>query len=117
MTKCAITRNVLCMFLACARLAINVSCLSVDNICKQFGPRSGLTKSRAWSGSELFAIHSDSIPQKLFERILSQVKQQKAKKKACTVIQHAHCTTLYLPATKLPSATLVSLLFLVPCNA
>ena len=26
-----------------------------DNyICKQFGPRSGLTKCRAWSGSKLF---------------------------------------------------------------
>ena len=33
------------------------------------------------------------------------------RKKACTIIQHAQSTTLYLPATKLPSATLVSLLF------
>ena len=42
---------------------------------------------------------------------------RKRKKKACTVIQHAQSTTLYLSATKLQSATLVSLLFLVPYNA
>ena len=68
--SCAITRNVLYTFLACARLTVNVCCLSVDNLCKQFGLRSGLTKSRAWSGSELFDNHSDGIPQKLFERSL-----------------------------------------------
>ena len=27
---------------------------SADNICKQFGPRSGATKCWAWSGSKLF---------------------------------------------------------------
>ena len=27
---------------------------SADNLCKQFGPRSGLTKCQAWSGSKLF---------------------------------------------------------------
>ena len=27
---------------------------SADNVCKQFGPRSGPTKCRAWSGSRLF---------------------------------------------------------------
>ena len=27
---------------------------SVDNLCKQFGPRSGLTTCRAWSGFKLF---------------------------------------------------------------
>ena len=27
---------------------------SVDNFCKQFGPRSGPTKRRVWSGSKLF---------------------------------------------------------------
>ena len=26
---------------------------SADNFCKQFGPRSGLTESWAWSGSKL----------------------------------------------------------------
>ena len=44
-------------------------------------------------------------------------KTTESEKKACTVIQHAQSTTLYLPATKLQSATLVSLLFLVPYNA
>ena len=28
--------------------------LSVDNFCKQFGPRVGQTKGQAWSGSKLF---------------------------------------------------------------
>ena len=28
--------------------------MSADNLCKQFGPRSGPTKCRAWSGSKLF---------------------------------------------------------------
>ena len=28
--------------------------LSADNLCNQFGPRSGPTKCRAWSGSKLF---------------------------------------------------------------
>ena len=31
-----------------------VCVLSVDNLCKQFGPRSGLTRCQAWSGSNLF---------------------------------------------------------------
>ena len=30
--------------------------LSADNLCKQFGLRSGQTKCRAWSGSKLFDI-------------------------------------------------------------
>ena len=29
---------------------------SADNLCKQFGPRSGLTNCQAWSGSKLFDI-------------------------------------------------------------
>ena len=29
---------------------------SADNLCKQFGPRSGWTKRQAWSGSKLFDI-------------------------------------------------------------
>ena len=28
--------------------------MSADNLCKQFGPRSGPTKCWAWSGSKLF---------------------------------------------------------------
>ena len=27
---------------------------SADNLCKQFGPRPGLTKCQTWSGSKLF---------------------------------------------------------------
>ena len=36
-----------------------INCLlgpSANNLCKQFGPRSGPTKCRAWSGSNLFDI-------------------------------------------------------------
>ena len=33
---------------------------SADNICTQFGPRSGLTKCQSWSGSKLF--DTDGIP-------------------------------------------------------
>ena len=33
-------------------LCLQVS--SADSLCKQFGPRSGPTKCRAWSGSKLF---------------------------------------------------------------
>ena len=28
--------------------------MSADNLCKQFGPRPGLTKCQAWSGSKMF---------------------------------------------------------------
>ena len=61
---CAITRDVLCTFLACARLAINVSCYErflsfVITFANSLDPdQAGLTKSRAWSGFELFDIHS-----------------------------------------------------------
>ena len=55
---CAITRDVLCTFLACARLAINVSCYGrflsfVITFANSLDPdQAGLTKSRAWSGFE-----------------------------------------------------------------
>ena len=38
-------------------LLVSIFCLlvsSADNLCKQIGPRSGLTKRRAWSESNLF---------------------------------------------------------------
>ena len=37
---------------------------SADSLCKQFGPRSGPTKSLSWSGSRLF--DTDSVPQRIF---------------------------------------------------
>ena len=36
------------------RLTLCLLVSSADNLCKQFGPRSGPTKCRAWSGSKLF---------------------------------------------------------------
>ena len=35
-------------------LTIYLLVMSTNNLCKQFGPRSGPTKCRAWSGSKLF---------------------------------------------------------------
>ena len=35
-------------------LTLYLLVLSADNLCKQFGPRSGPTKCRAWSESKLF---------------------------------------------------------------
>ena len=37
---------------------------SADSLCKQFGPRSGPTKSLSWSGSRL--LDTDSVPQRIF---------------------------------------------------
>ena len=51
-----------------------------DNLCKQFGPRSGLTWCRAWSGSELF----DSLMvflKEFFEKVDFEKNQQTTKKK------------------------------------
>ena len=40
---------------------------AADNLCKQFGPRSGQTFCRAWSGSKLFDTDdTDDIPERLF---------------------------------------------------
>ena len=45
-------------------------------LCKQFGPRSGLTIRQARSGFKLFG-HSDSIPEKIFfeQLILKKISQ------------------------------------------
>ena len=45
---------------------------STDNFCKQFGPRSGLTKRQAWSGSKLF----DTLVV-IHERICSKIDFKK----------------------------------------
>ena len=39
---------------------------SADNLCKQFGPWSGLKKNRAWTGSKLF--DSNGIPKIFFRK-------------------------------------------------
>ena len=53
---------------------------SADNFCKQFGPRSGLTKHRPWSESILFDNMLVFLT-KLFENVLLK-NQQKTKKHA-----------------------------------
>ena len=40
---------------------------SADNLCKQFGPRSGPTKCQACSGFKLFD-NSDGIPVRIFQK-------------------------------------------------
>ena len=52
-------------------------CYSANNICKQFGPRSGPTNGRAWSGSKLF--DTDGIPEIFFENF--DILKKKSMKK------------------------------------
>ena len=47
-------RNSTLLFMS-LRLNLCVLMSFVDNLCKQFGPRSGPTLCRAWSGSNVFA--------------------------------------------------------------
>ena len=54
--------------LICLNLYLLVS--SADNLCKQFGPRSGPAKHRARSGSKLF----DTLP--IFRKYFFRKKQQ-----------------------------------------
>ena len=53
--------------------------LSADNLCKQLGPRSGLTKHHTWSGSKLF----DTLmvfPKEFFEKVDFEKNRQTTKK-------------------------------------
>ena len=56
---------------------------SADNLCKQLGPRSGLTKCQAWSGSKLF----DTLI--VFQKNFFQKKNDFEKKKQQTTKMHA----------------------------
>ena len=40
-------------------LPIQISFVKGDNLCKQFGPRSGLTECQPWSGSKMFDTQID----------------------------------------------------------
>ena len=59
-------------------------CHLLDNLCKQFGPRSGLTKCRSWSGSKMF--DTISVPDIFFFEKKSLKKWQK---KAWKITQYA----------------------------
>ena len=52
---------------------------SADNLCKQFGPRSGPIKRRASSGSNLFDTHMVFLKE-FFEKVDFETNQQTAKK-------------------------------------
>ena len=49
-----------------------------DNICKQFGPKSGPTERRAWFGSKLFDTLMVS-PKEFFENVNFENNQQTIK--------------------------------------
>ena len=72
--------------------------LSADNLCKQFGPRSGLTKRRAWSGSKLFDTLMVFLKDFPFEKV--NLKKKKKKKKNPPQMTKKHA--------KLPSMQIVS---------
>ena len=50
--------------------------LFADNLCKQFEPRSGPAKLRAWSGSKLF--DTDGIPERFFWKKNNLKKRKKS---------------------------------------
>ena len=57
MTDIEISLDKFCHLVPGFGVALTLYCLLVlsgDNFCKQFGPRSGLTKHRACSGPKLF---------------------------------------------------------------
>ena len=54
----------------------SVSCV----FCKQFGPRSGPTQCRAWSGSKLFNTLMAS-PKEFFKKLYFEKNQQTTKKR------------------------------------
>ena len=49
-------------------LTLYLLMLSADNLCKQFGLRSGPTKCWAWSGSKMFDTHTLMVLLKDFFR-------------------------------------------------
>ena len=59
---------------------------SADNVCKQFGLRSGPTKCLTWIQS---VSHSDAIPEIIFQKKNDFEKKKSAddKKKACKIIK------------------------------
>ena len=56
--------------------------LSADNFCKQFGPRSGPTECRSWSGSNCLSSYIVFLKE-IFE------KNPQTAKKACKISQYA----------------------------
>ena len=52
---------------------------SADNLCKQFGPRPGLTKSRAWSGDNLFDTWMIFLKE-FFEKVDFEKKKKQTSK-------------------------------------
>ena len=58
----------------------NLQVSSADNLCKQFGSRSGLTKCWAWSGSKL-TRHSDGIPENLSKMLILKKISRRHKSK------------------------------------
>ena len=55
---------------------------SADNFCKQFGPRSSMTRCWAWSGSKLFDTLMVFLKE-FFEKVHSENSQQTTIKSFC----------------------------------
>ena len=60
-------------------LTLNLLVPSADNFCKQFGPRSGPTNGRAWSGFKLFDTLMVFLKE-FFEKADFERNQQTTKK-------------------------------------
>ena len=54
--------------------SVNSANSSTDNLCKQFGPRSGPTKCCVWSGSKLFDAVKVFLNLFLFKLILKKIR-------------------------------------------
>ena len=68
-----------CIYNPCA-LKFNILVSFADNLCKQFGSRTSLTKCQAWSGSKLFDT-LNGISERLILQKLILKKSSKPQKK------------------------------------
>ena len=60
---------------------------SAVNLCKQFGPRSGMTECRSWSGSKLFDTLIVFLKE-IFEKVYFE-KSQQSTAKSWKITRHA----------------------------
>ena len=79
-------RNSTLLFMS-LRLNLCLLMSFADNLCKQFGPRSGPTESRACSGSNVFATLMVFL--KEFFKNVNFHKKSADDKKACQITQHS----------------------------
>ena len=90
--------HILVLITGCSQLAIKLPwtmsqlhciillVLSADNVCKQFGPKSGLTKCQARFRCKLY--DTDDIPERIVLKKLYFEKISRYDKKACNITKH-----------------------------